>query len=100
MIGLSERCGHAILPPLSAQSPRQSWRNPVTLRLAEPGDEIAIARLAERDSRAAPAAPRLVAERRGRLEAAISLTSGEAVADPFVRTAELIELLRRARSRA
>ena len=88
----------------SASEPPESraagWRHPVTLRLAGPADEIAIARLAERDSRAAPAAPRLVAERRGRLEAAISLTSGEAVADPFVRTAELLDLLRRARSAA
>ena len=84
----------------SASEPTESFRHPVTLRLADPADEIAIARLAERDSRAAPAAPRLVAERCGRLEAAISLTSGEAVADPFVRTAELLELLRRARSHA
>ena len=84
----------------SASESAESWRHPVTLRLSGPADEVAIARLAERDSRAAPAAPRLVAERRGRLEAAISLTSGEAVADPFVRTAELLELLRRARSPA
>lgn len=76
------------------------WRNPVTLRLAEAADESAIARLAELDSSTAPTGPRLVAERGGRLEAAVSLVNGQAIADPFVRTAELIELLRRAGSRA
>lgn len=38
--------------------------------------------------------PRLLAERDGIVVAAISLRTGELVADPFVRTAELVELLR------
>ena len=42
----------------------------------------------------APPGPHLVAERGGRIEAAISLATGVLVADPFLRTAELCELLR------
>jgi hypothetical protein len=67
---------------------------PVTLRLAEAVDLPALRRLADRDSAPVPPAPRLIAIRGGELEAAISLTSGELVADPFRHTADLCELLR------
>jgi hypothetical protein len=70
------------------------WRMPVTLRLAGEEDEAAVARLAQLDSRSVPAPPLLVAERAGRIDAAVSLSAGDAVADPFRRTAELVELLR------
>ena len=46
------------------------------------------------DTRPLPPGPHLVAERGGRVEAAISLRTGELVANPFARTAELCELLR------
>ena len=69
---------------------------PVTIRLATAGDdEAAITRVADRDSRQVPAGPWLVAERAGTIEAVLSLSSGEIVADPFRRTLELVELLRR-----
>ncbi len=71
-----------------------AWQLPVTIRLAGAGDEPAIARVAGRDSGTAPPSPRLLAERDGIVVAAISLRTGELVADPFVRTAELVELLR------
>jgi hypothetical protein len=71
-----------------------AWLVPVTIRLAARGDEPALARLAARDSRAMPAGPHLISERGGAVEAALSLRTGEVVADPFVRTAELVELLR------
>jgi hypothetical protein len=71
------------------------WRTPVTLRLAAPADACALARLAALDSRPLPPGPHLVAERDGRIDAAHSLSTNEAVADPFRRTAELRELLRR-----
>jgi hypothetical protein len=67
----------------------------VTIRLALPDDEDALVRLAQRDSQALPAGPLLVAEREGRLDAALSLSTGEQIADPFRRTAELRELLTR-----
>jgi hypothetical protein len=38
--------------------------------------------------------PHLIAAREGRVDAALSLASGEVVSDPFRRTAELVELLR------
>jgi hypothetical protein len=72
----------------------QSWLVPVTIRLADDADRAAIERLAGRDSRPAPDGPLLVAERGGTVEAAISVRTGEVVADPFRRTAEAVELLR------
>jgi hypothetical protein len=67
---------------------------PTTLRLAA-GDDLAdLQRLAELDSRRLPPGPLLVAERDERIEVALSLSTGELVADPFRRTAELSELLR------
>jgi hypothetical protein len=66
----------------------------VTLRLATPADLAALQRLAQLDTRPLPPAPRLVAERDGRIDAALSLSNRELIADPFRRTAELCELLR------
>lgn len=71
----------------------------ITIRLEQPADAAAIEALAGRDSRPVPGAPRLVAERRGAIEAVLSLSGGAVIADPFLPTAELVELLRcRARS--
>ena len=77
----------------SAQRERLSLE-PVTIRLAGADDDEGIARVAGRDSRPVPPAPRLVAERGGVIEAVLSLRTRELVADPFRRTAELVELLR------
>lgn len=66
----------------------------MTLRLADGRDEAALEGLAQLDSRSLPPGPHLVAERGGWIEAAISLATGGLVADPFLRTAELCELLR------
>jgi hypothetical protein len=71
-----------------------AWQRPVTVRLAVPDDLQALERLTQRDTRGLPRGPHLVAERDGRIEAAVSLASGELIADPFQRTAELRELLR------
>jgi hypothetical protein len=49
--------------------------------------------LAQRDSRAVPTGALLGARLDGRLVAALSIGSGDWVADPFVRTQELLELL-------
>jgi hypothetical protein len=65
----------------------------VTVRLAHEGDTSALSRLAERDGRPAPAAPLLVAEVQGRLLAARSLEDGGTIADPFVHSHHLAELL-------
>jgi hypothetical protein len=71
-----------------------AWERPVTLRRVLPADLVALERLAQLDSRALPTGPYLVAERDGRIDAALSLSSGELIADPFRRTVEVCDLLR------
>ena len=66
----------------------------ISIRLATPDDEPALARLAALDSRTVPAGQVLLAERDGELQAALSLAGGATLADPFVPTAELLALLR------
>jgi hypothetical protein len=65
----------------------------ITIRLAVPGDAQALAWLAEMDSAAVPPSPVLLAEADGRPRAAISLRDGSAIANPFHRTAAVLELL-------
>jgi hypothetical protein len=71
-----------------------AWEWAVTLRLADEADYRALERLAQLDSSPLPPGPHLLAERDGRVDAAISLAGGLLIADPFRRTAELSELLR------
>lgn len=66
-----------------------------TIRFANADDAAAIDRLAQLDSSVVPAAPQLVAEEDGRLIAALSARDGAAIADPFTRSADAVELLRR-----
>ncbi len=66
----------------------------VTLRYASPADARPLRELAELDSAQAPAGSALVAEVDGRLRAALPLDGGAPIADPFHRSAELVELLR------
>jgi hypothetical protein len=69
----------------------------ITIRQAYADDDLSLTRLAALDSvDIVPAAPRLVAEVDGRLVAALSLTDGSSIADPFTRTADVLELLRKA----
>jgi hypothetical protein len=68
--------------------------DPVTLRLANGSDASALARLAQLDSRRLPPGPHLIAIRNGRVDAALSLSTREVIADPFQRTAGLCDLLR------
>lgn len=67
---------------------------PVVIRIADAKDAVALARLAELDSARAPSGATLIAELHERPVAALSLADGQAVADPFVPTSEIIELLR------
>ena len=66
----------------------------VTLRFGSPADENPLARLAALDSSKPPAQPVLLAEVDGQLLAALALSDGTVVADPFHLTADLIDLLR------
>jgi hypothetical protein len=66
----------------------------ITIRYARTTDAESLALLAELDSAAAPGVAALVAEVDGRPRAALPLDGSGPIADPFYRTAELIELLR------
>jgi hypothetical protein len=66
-----------------------------TIRYATAADTAALNRLAALDSSVVPAAPQVVAFEDSELVAAISTRDGAVIADPFVRTADTVELLRR-----
>jgi hypothetical protein len=66
----------------------------VAMRLATPDDAGTLARLAALDSAATPVGPVLIGSLDGVPAAAIALTGGEVVADPFRPTAALVALLR------
>jgi hypothetical protein len=66
---------------------------PVTIRHAFPDDGLELMRLAALDGAESLVQPVLVAEVDGELRAALSLGNGAVVADPFHRTAALVELL-------
>jgi hypothetical protein len=65
----------------------------VTLRYAFPDDHEAVRRLAALDSAVVPEGQLLIAEVAGELRAALSLSGGGAIADPFRHTAALLALL-------
>jgi hypothetical protein len=68
--------------------------NTVTVRPYLPLDRRPLERLAALDDRRVPPQPVVVAETDGRLVAALSRRTGEAVADPFEPTAHLVAMLR------
>jgi hypothetical protein len=76
-----------------AERPEVSWAG-LRLRLATGADRAALARLAELEQAERPSEPVLLGVVLGRPVAALSLKDGSVIADPFVRTAELVELLR------
>lgn len=66
----------------------------LTLRFASFDDAPDLLRLAQLDSARPLRDPILVGEVSGRMAAALSLADGRAIADPFVRSAGVVELLR------
>lgn len=73
----------------------------IRIRAAREADLAAVAQVTGRDTHEPLAWPVLVAEVGSHVRAAISLTDGEVVADPFHRTDELVAMLRiRAREAA
>jgi hypothetical protein len=72
--------------------------NPITIRQSTDADERTLRLLAELDSAPPIAGPALVAEQGERPVAAISLDGLREIADPFVRTREVVALLRAARA--
>jgi hypothetical protein len=66
----------------------------ITIRHSTDADQADIGRLAALDSRHAPSGDVMLAFVDDELRAAVGMGSGEAVADPFHPTADLVELLR------
>ncbi len=66
----------------------------IVIRLANHGDARTLDDLAALDSRESLAGPAMLAEVDGVVRAALDLDDGSVAADPFVRTAEVVELLR------
>lgn len=69
------------------------WQG-LTLRMATAADRAALDRLAVLDEAPLPADPVLLGVVMQRPVAALSLSDGRVIADPFTPTAELVELLR------
>ena len=72
--------------------------SPITIRPSNHADERQLRELAELDSAPPIRGPVLIAEVDERPVAAISLDGRREIADPFVPTRELVELLRAARA--
>jgi hypothetical protein len=68
---------------------------PVTIRLARPADRADVVRLAALEARPVPVHPMLVAQVGDETWAAVSIHTGESVADPFRPSGALVDLLRR-----
>lgn len=66
----------------------------ITIRPARRGDAPSLVRLAALDDRPPLGRAALLGFVDGELKAAVALPGGEAIADPFTHTAELVELLR------
>jgi hypothetical protein len=66
----------------------------ITITHSTPADRQDVWRLALLDDRRAPVGPALLAYVDGELRAAVGLVDGQAIADPFHPTAELVEILR------
>jgi hypothetical protein len=68
--------------------------NAIVIRHATDADICALAELSILDSRPPLTGPALIAELDGIARAALALRDGNVAADPFVPTADLVELLR------
>jgi hypothetical protein len=67
--------------------------NPITIRTSTASDTRALHRLAELDSARPLPGPALIAEHRGHAVAAVSLDGQRSIADPFLPTADVVEML-------
>jgi hypothetical protein len=66
---------------------------PITITHSTEENSQELWRLAALDDRRAPSGPALLAYVGGELRAAVGIVDGRTVADPFHRTAELVEIL-------
>ena len=66
----------------------------IRIRMSQQGDRAALGRLAALDSHEAPRGQALLGFAGNALVAALPLDGGEAIADPFERSAEVVDLLK------
>jgi len=66
----------------------------ITITHSTEADEPTVRRLAALDDRRPPHGPALLAYVDGELRAAVGIVDGQAVADPFHRTLDIVEMLR------
>ena len=66
----------------------------ISIRQATTEDAFALRRLAALDDSRPLTGTVLIAEEAGEMRAAISVDDGRAIANPFARTAELVDMLR------
>jgi hypothetical protein len=67
--------------------------NPITIRKSLDSDASDLRRLAELDSAHPLSGPALIAEHRGHAVAAVSVDDRRSIADPFLPTADVVEML-------
>ena len=72
----------------------RSYEQIIALRIAQPEDVYDVSRLAELDEAPLPAGPLMLAVVDGETVAALSLSDGRVVANPFVPTEKAVTLLR------
>jgi hypothetical protein len=80
--------------PEPVQDQLDPFWSPVVVRLATGVDRRALERLAQLDSAPLPGGSIMMGELHGRPVAAVSLADETVIADPFVRTSEIVELVR------
>jgi hypothetical protein len=78
--------------PLQTRSGEARW-TPLVIRLAVAGDEATLRQLAHLDSARPLQGPALIAEQGGSAVAAVAVIDGSVVADPFVATTNIVEIL-------
>jgi hypothetical protein len=66
----------------------------ITITHSANADDASVRRLAALDDRRPPHGPALLAYEDGELRAAVGLVDGRSVADPFHRTADIVQMLR------
>lgn len=75
------------------QSHNQPDIGPIVIRRATDDDALALERLSQLEGLDVPPEPLLVAEVDGIVQAALSIETGAAIADPFKPTANLVSML-------
>jgi hypothetical protein len=84
----------AVPDPEPRQHPRADpYWTAVVIRPAVAADSSALHRLADLDSARHPSGAMVVAEQAGSMVAAVSLSDGASIADPFRATADIVGLL-------